>query len=136
MAIRAAVRRCTAARTPAAAGLRGTHRVPPSRRQTEIIEHPIFQNEFAASMARTQAEPPASQPDARAAWLRDQLERANYAYYVLDQPDLPDAEYDRLFGELQQLETDHPDLVTPDSPTQRVGGEVAGGFTPVVHDAP
>ncbi|MCM3500200.1 hypothetical protein M3669_13080, partial [Staphylococcus capitis] len=57
-------------------------------------------------MARTQAEPPASQPDARAAWLRDQLERANYAYYVLDQPDLPDAEYDRLFRELQQLETD------------------------------
>lgn len=64
-------------------------------------------------MARTQAEPPASQPDARAAWLRDQLERANHAYYVLDQPDLPDAEYDRLFRELQQLETDHPDLVTP-----------------------
>ncbi|KVL52075.1 NAD-dependent DNA ligase LigA [Burkholderia territorii] len=87
-------------------------------------------------MARTQAEPPASQPDARAAWLRDQLERANYAYYVLDQPDLPDAEYDRLFGELQQLEADHPELVTPDSPTQRVGGEVASGFTPVVHDAP
>ncbi|MBE0629575.1 MAG: NAD-dependent DNA ligase LigA, partial [Burkholderia vietnamiensis] len=87
-------------------------------------------------MARTQAEPPASQPDARAAWLRDQLERANYAYYVLDQPDLPDAEYDRLFGELQQLEADHPELVTPDSPTQRVGGAVASGFTPVVHDAP
>jgi DNA ligase (NAD+) len=55
---------------------------------------------------------------------------------VLDQPDLPDAEYDRLFGELQQLEADHPELVTPDSPTQRVGGAVASGFTPVVHDAP
>ncbi len=69
-------------------------------------------------------------------WLRDELERANYAYYVLDQPDLPDAEYDRLFKELQQIESEHPDLITPDSPTQRVGGEVASGFRPVVHDMP
>ncbi|WP_109478625.1 NAD-dependent DNA ligase LigA [Paraburkholderia sp. C35] len=69
-------------------------------------------------------------------WLRDELERANHAYYVLDQPDLPDAEYDRLFKELQQIESDHPDLITPDSPTQRVGGEVASGFQPVVHDMP
>ncbi|WP_217589402.1 NAD-dependent DNA ligase LigA [Burkholderia sp. GbtcB21] len=87
-------------------------------------------------MARTQAEPPASQPDARAAWLRDQLERANYAYYVLDQPDLPDAEYDRLFSELRQIEADHPELVTPDSPTRRVGGEVARGATFVRHEVP
>ncbi|ABN84746.1 DNA ligase, NAD-dependent [Burkholderia pseudomallei MSHR7498] len=87
-------------------------------------------------MARSPVEPPASQPAKRAAWLRAELERANYAYYVLDQPDLPDAEYDRLFVELQRIEAEHPDLVTPDSPTQRVGGEAASGFTPVVHDKP
>ncbi|SAK53891.1 DNA ligase [Caballeronia ptereochthonis] len=80
--------------------------------------------------------PSADRPAERAAWLRSELERANYAYYVLDQPDLPDAEYDTLFKELQAIEADHPDLITPDSPTQRVGGEVAEGFTPVVHDVP
>jgi DNA ligase (NAD+) len=69
-------------------------------------------------------------------WLRAELERANHAYYVLDKPDLPDAEYDKLFKELQQIETEHPDLITPDSPTQRVGGEVASGFAPVMHDQP
>src|ERR1700682_4547642 len=78
----------------------------------------------------------AERPAERAAWLRTELERANYAYYVLDQPDLPDAEYDVLFKELQQIETDHPDLITPESPTQRVGGQVATGFQPVTHDVP
>src|ERR1700761_2565187 len=88
-------------------------------------------------MARTPASNPAtSAPAERAAWLRAELERANYAYYVLDQPDLPDAEYDKLFKALQQIESEHPDLITPDSPTQRVGGEVASGFQPVVHDMP
>ncbi|KMY86852.1 DNA ligase [Candidatus Paraburkholderia calva] len=82
------------------------------------------------------AVPSADRPAERAAWLRSELERANYAYYVLDQPDLLDAEYDKLFKELQGIETGHPELVTPDSPTQRVGGEVADGFTPVVHDVP
>jgi DNA ligase (NAD+) len=75
-------------------------------------------------------------PAERAAWLRTELERANYAYYVLDQPELPDAEYDKLFKELQQIETEQPDLITPESPTQRVGGQVATGFRPVVHDVP
>jgi DNA ligase (NAD+) len=92
------------------------------------------------SMARTQSSSPArsaaNAPSERALSLREQLERANYAYYVLDQPELPDAEYDRLFKELEQIETEHPDLITPDSPTQRVGGEVAGGFEPVMHDLP
>ncbi|HTR07303.1 MAG TPA: NAD-dependent DNA ligase LigA [Paraburkholderia sp.] len=88
-------------------------------------------------MVRTPAHPPKEATAAqRAVWLRAELERANHAYYVLDQPELPDAEYDKLFGELQQIETEHPDLITPDSPTQRVGGEVAGGFEPVVHDVP
>ncbi|MGC8011128.1 DNA ligase LigA-related protein, partial [Salmonella enterica] len=57
----------------------------------------------------------------RARLLRDELNRHNHSYYVLDQPSIPDAEYDRLFQELQALETTHPELLTPDSPTQRVG---------------
>jgi DNA ligase (NAD+) len=89
-------------------------------------------------MARKQDEPPppADQPAERAAWLRTELERANYQYYVLDHPQIPDAEYDRLFSELQSIESEHPDLITPESPTQRVGGEVASGFASVVHALP
>src|SRR5258708_9706652 len=91
----------------------------------------------AHSMARTLVPDPATaSPAKRALQLRAELERANHAYYVLDQPDLPDAEYDRLFKELQQIESEHPDLITPDSPTQRVGGEVASAFEPVVHSMP
>ncbi|MHB1312954.1 MAG: DNA ligase LigA-related protein, partial [Gemmatimonadaceae bacterium] len=60
----------------------------------------------------------------RAAVLREQLERSAHEYYVLDRPSLPDAEYDRLFRELQQLEREHPELRAADSPTQRVGAEV------------
>ncbi|OZA11444.1 MAG: hypothetical protein B7X94_05250, partial [Hydrogenophilales bacterium 17-62-8] len=64
-------------------------------------------------------------PDAlaRVTTLRQEIERHNTAYYVLDQPTIPDAEYDRLFRELQTLEADNPELCTPDSPTQRVGGK-------------
>jgi DNA ligase (NAD+) len=90
----------------------------------------------AASAAHGAPVASAERPAERAVWLRTELERANYAYYVLDQPDLPDAEYDVLFKELQQIETDQPDLITPDSPTQRVGGQVATGFQPVTHDVP
>jgi DNA ligase (NAD+) len=61
---------------------------------------------------------------ARAAWLREALERASHEYYVLDQPSLSDAEYDRLFRELRSLEEAHPELRTADSPTQRVGTDV------------
>ena len=60
---------------------------------------------------------------ARAATLREQIERASHEYYVLDRPTLPDAEYDRLFRELQELEAQHPTLRTADSPTLRVGVE-------------
>ncbi|MFM7483366.1 MAG: NAD-dependent DNA ligase LigA, partial [Burkholderiaceae bacterium] len=72
----------------------------------------------------------------RVAWLREQLNRHAHAYYVLDQPTIPDAEYDTLFAELQQLESRHPDWVTPDSPTQRVGGAPLPEFTQVQHDVP
>ena len=68
--------------------------------------------------------------------LRSELNRHNYAYYVLDEPTVPDAEYDRLFRELQALELAHPEVVTPDSPTQRVGGAPLPLFEPVDHSVP
>jgi DNA ligase (NAD+) len=72
----------------------------------------------------------------RAARLREQIDRANYAYYVLDAPEITDAEYDRLFRDLQELETAHPELRSPDSPTQRVGAPVASALAKVTHRRP
>jgi len=72
----------------------------------------------------------------RIAQLRAEIERCDHAYYVLDAPSIPDAEYDKLFRELQTLEAQYPDLLTPDSPTQRVGGKVLDGFVPVRHAVP
>jgi DNA ligase (NAD+) len=72
----------------------------------------------------------------RAAELRGLLTRANHAYYVLDAPEISDAEYDRLFRELQQLEADHPALRTPDSPTQRIGAAPASALAKVRHARP
>ena len=68
--------------------------------------------------------------------LRDEIQRHDYAYYVLDAPTVPDAEYDRLFRELQQLEAQHPQLLTPDSPTQRVGGAPLAEFGQIQHRVP
>ena len=68
--------------------------------------------------------------------LRAEIERHNHAYYVLDAPTIPDAEYDKLFRELQSLEAQHPELLTADSPTQRVGGKVLDGFAQVRHVVP
>lgn len=73
---------------------------------------------------------------ARAEALRAELSEHNHRYYVLDAPSVPDAEYDRLFRELQQLEADHPELFRPDSPTQRVGGEPLAQFEPARHRVP
>lgn len=72
----------------------------------------------------------------RASELREQINYHNYRYYVLDNPEIPDAEYDRLFRELQQLESKYPELVTPDSPTQRVGAEPLKEFEEVRHEVP
>lgn len=72
----------------------------------------------------------------RAAKLRDQLNRANHLYYVEARPEISDREYDKLMQELIDLETAHPDLVTPDSPTQRVGGEVQTALKSVRHAVP
>ena len=77
-----------------------------------------------------------SQARARIDELRRELERHNYRYYVLDEPTVPDAEYDRLLRELQELESAHPELRSPDSPTQRVGGEPLDGFEEVRHRTP
>ena len=71
-----------------------------------------------------------------AAILRQQLNDHNHLYYVLDDPSIPDAEYDRLMRKLQQLESEHPTLKTADSPTQRVGGEPLEAFKSVVHEVP
>lgn len=76
-----------------------------------------------AAVARTQA-------------LREQLEAHNHSYYVLDAPQISDAEYDALFRELQSLEEQHPELLTADSPTQRVGAKPLSGFAEVQHAAP
>ena len=73
---------------------------------------------------------------ARAATLREQIERALYEYHVLDRPSLSDAEYDRLFRDLQRLEEQHPALRTPDSPTQRVGAEPASQLAKHTHLVP
>ncbi|TQM12455.1 DNA ligase (NAD+) [Pseudoxanthomonas sp. 3HH-4] len=75
-------------------------------------------------------------PTARIADLRRQLEDANHRYHVLDEPNIPDAEYDRLLRELDELEAAHPELVTADSPTQRVGNAPAGKFAEVRHAIP
>jgi len=68
--------------------------------------------------------------------LSEAIERHNYRYYVLDDPEVPDSEYDRLFNELRELERAHPDLVTPDSPSQRVGAPPLKDFDEVVHRLP
>ncbi|MDR4514999.1 NAD-dependent DNA ligase LigA [Nitrosomonas sp.] len=68
--------------------------------------------------------------------LRQQIELYNYQYYVLDAPTIPDAEYDRLFRKLQRIEQEYPALVTPKSPTQRVGAAPLKAFLQVIHDAP
>jgi DNA ligase (NAD+) len=72
----------------------------------------------------------------RASWLREQIDRANHAYYVLDAPEIPDAEYDRYFRELQDLESRHPELRSADSPTRRVGAPVASALAKVTHLRP
>jgi DNA ligase (NAD+) len=77
-----------------------------------------------------------SEPSERIEQLRQEINQHNYCYYVLNDPSVSDAEYDALMDELRALEEAHPELVTPDSPTQRVGGQPAEGFVKVEHPAP
>lgn len=74
-------------------------------------------------------------PSQRITEIRELLNRYSYEYHVLDQPSVEDAVYDSLFGELKKLEADNPDLISPDSPTQRVGNELKGGFQKVSHNS-
>ncbi|MHB1292854.1 MAG: NAD-dependent DNA ligase LigA [Sulfuricella sp.] len=73
---------------------------------------------------------------ARARFLREEIERHNYLYYVLDKPEIPDAEYDKLFRELERLEAEYPPLATPDSPTRRVGAAPLAEFSQLTHRVP
>lgn len=73
---------------------------------------------------------------ARARFLREEIERHNYLYYVLDKPEIPDAEYDKMFRELERLEAEYPLLATPDSPTRRVGAAPLAEFSRLTHRVP
>src|SRR5215204_10712 len=75
-------------------------------------------------------------PQKRAQELKDALDRANHLYYIEARPEISDREYDRLMQELTDLEKAHPGLVTPDSPTQRVGGDVQTALKSVRHAVP
>jgi DNA ligase (NAD+) len=68
--------------------------------------------------------------------LRDKIRHHEYRYYVLDDPEISDAEFDKLINELKKIEAEHPDLITPDSPTQRVGGKPREGFVKARHSSP
>ncbi len=78
----------------------------------------------------------AEDPSSRAEALRQLIDYHDYRYYVLDDPEIPDAEYDRLWRELQALEAAHPELISPESPTQRVGGRPLETFATVAHRVP
>jgi DNA ligase (NAD+) len=80
--------------------------------------------------------PSAKSSASRVAELRSRIDDANHRYHVLDDPDLPDVDYDKLMRELEALEAAHPELVTPDSPTQRVGSAPSGAFASVLHEIP
>src|SRR5271157_3246486 len=75
-------------------------------------------------------------PATEIAKLREELRRHEHLYYVLDKPEITDAEYDALMRRLQELEAKHPELLTADSPTQRVGGKPREGFVKVPHSSP
>ena len=73
---------------------------------------------------------------ARAAQLREELTEHGRRYYVLDDPSITDDQYDKLLDELRAIEAEHPELLTPDSPTQRIGGEPVSSLTKVTHRQP
>ncbi|PUE08280.1 NAD-dependent DNA ligase LigA [Limnohabitans sp. T6-20] len=101
------------------------------------MSHPdLFGDGPTHAPAQAASVVPLLAPADKAAQLRAQLHHHAHAYYTLDAPEVPDAEYDRLFRELQALEAVHPELLTPDSPTQRVGGKVLDAFAPVTHRVP
>ena len=102
---------------------------------TTIKQTGLFEQEAGATSSaqglQSQAGREKAQQQLQA--LREQILALDYEYYVLDAPSVPDSEYDRLFRQLQQLESDHPEFITPDSPTQRVGGTALKAFDSVTH---
>jgi DNA ligase (NAD+) len=78
----------------------------------------------------------APEVEKRAEELREQLRHHGYRYYILDDPEIGDDDYDALLDELRGIEAEHPELRTPDSPTQRVGGEPVSNLTKVTHELP
>jgi DNA ligase (NAD+) len=111
-------------------------RVPANRETQAADQNYQSQGEAATTQdARGDAAAQAA-PAERAEELRRQIREADYAYYALDNPTLSDAQYDELMRELRALEEAHPDLITPDSPTQHVSGEAASGFKKVRHRTP
>ena len=86
--------------------------------------------------ADSQSRSPTPEDSARAKWLRDEIHRHNRLYHGRDEQEIPDTDYDALFRELRELEEAHPELATPDSPTQLVGAPSSGKFSPVEHGAP
>ena len=103
---------------------RRAHRVPPSVRAA------LRRGAWSARL------PASSKLRSELAELRRTIEAHNFAYHVLDSPTVPDAEYDRLMRRLQEIEREHPELVTPDSPTQRVGAAKLEAFREVRHAKP
>src|SRR5712692_1935901 len=87
-------------------------------------------------LADRESEQAMSSPAKRAAELRKLIDHHNYKYYVEDKPEISDREFDKLLEELKQIEAEHPELVIPESPTQRVGGEPIGEFAQVTHRTP
>src|ERR1017187_8261556 len=102
-----------------------------------LIIHPMGETTTPSSTSRTsaaaQSQKSAHAAAARAEELRSELRRHEHLYYVLDAPVISDAEYDALMNELKRIEAEHPELLTADSPTQRVGGKPAEGFRKVRH---
>src|SRR6266581_5948165 len=80
--------------------------------------------------------PAAKDVSAKIDSLREKIRHHEYLYYVLDQPEISDLDFDKLMQQLKELETEHPTLITPDSPTQRVGGKPRAGFVKVRHSSP
>ncbi|AHK16270.1 NAD-dependent DNA ligase LigA [Thalassolituus oleivorans] len=101
-----------------------------------MSQHDLFSDDASASTSTANISATNSAPSEQIIALREQINLHNHRYYVLDEPSIPDAEYDRLLRELQTLEQENPSLVTPDSPTQRVGAAPLAGFTSVTHERP
>ncbi len=99
-------------------------------------QNDLFSEEPTGSSASSDSAIVPSSVNQRIEQLRSEINLHNHRYYVLDEPSIPDAEYDRLLRELQQLEAEHPQLISADSPTQRVGATPLSQFVSVTHERP